>query len=215
MGVRDDGKYDILYEDGDGESEVPQERVRAMAGAATNSEQQQPSAAAEAASSANNQPASKPAGAGAPYSEGDTVEMRHRGKAWRKARVVEVDAELQCANLELSDGAMEKGVPFALIRAVSGVAEPVANPAVADAAGSQTKAREASRSERRDKKTRRKKLNAVHELCRQFGDSELDTALQMLQLFHAEVVRASHAETMQAEAAATAANTSEPAQHAN
>ena len=190
--------------------------MRAVGGGDSTSAEQQPSTATGVTSSANNQPASKSAGAGAPYSEGDAVEMRHRGKSWRKARVVEVDAELQCANLELGDGAMEKGVPFALIRAASGASEPVANPAAADAAGpQQAKPREAARAERRDKKARRKKLNAVHELCRQFGDSELDTALQMLQLFHAEVVRASHAEKIEAEVEAAAATTSEPAQHAN
>ena len=90
------------------------------------------------------------------------------------------------------------------MRPASGTSGGIENPATVAEAPSTGSHPRAGKSERRDKKARRKKLNAVHELCRQFGESELDTALQMLQLFHAEVVRASHAETEKDEAAASA-----------
>ena len=188
MGIRPDGMFDILYEDGDGESEVPAERIRTK-GAAPAPESADTVTGADATAAAATAPAgtsekapasSAPAassGAVGPWAAGTTVEVRHRGKTWRTAKVTEVDAELQCANVEFTDATVEKGVPFGLMRA----------PSPAGAAVASTAERPSKKSSRSkgDKKSRRKKINAVYELCQNFSDAELDAAMSMLQAIEA------------------------------
>jgi hypothetical protein len=188
MGIRPGGTFDVLYEDGDGESEVPAERIRSK-GAAPESADTVAGADATAAAAAaapagtsekapaSSAPAASSGAAVGPWAAGTTVEVRHRGKTWRTAKVTEVDAELQCANVEFTDATVEKGVPFGLMRAPS--------PAGASVASTAERPSKKSSRSKGDKKSRRKKINAVYELCQNFSDAELDAAMSMLQAIEA------------------------------
>ena len=191
MGVRPDGTYDILYNDGDGESEVPASRIRdpnapetavtntaapaAMATSASTGVIPTTSSSTSGSGSTSGGSSSSAAADGsssAPWAVGQTVEVRHRGKTWRVAKVAEVDAELQCANVEFTDATLEKGVPFGLLRAPS-----AAGSAVPERSSKKSRSKSSSSS---DKKSRRKKINAIYELCQNFSDAELDAATTML-----------------------------------
>ena len=156
MGIREDGTYDILYDDGDGESGVPRDRIRAegegveesaASGAAVGSTDATKvadgAAVATASMAAQEQDSARQEGE---FPSGSKVEMRsHKTKQWVMASVSAYDAELGTYDLMLltdsgeASGNVEKGVPLGLIRKPK----------------SSSSSKSGSRSKSRDKERRR------------------------------------------------------------
>lgn len=165
MGIRDDGTYDILYDDGDGESAVPRDRIRAEgegegegegkgAGAAaaekvaTAGTSAVGAAAATASTAAQQKESARQEGE---FPTGSKVEMRsHKTKQWVMASVGAYDAELGTYDLVLlteageATGSVEKGVPLGLIR------KPKASSSSSSKVRSRSKDKERRRSRREE-----------------------------------------------------------------
>ena len=160
MGIRDDGTFDLLYEDGDGESEVPRDRIRLPGegdGAGGGADGAAPEGGGgEGGGGAAGEEAGKIGKTAVQI--GSTVEIRtgsaRQGNvAWKKATITGYEAELQAYDLEVEGGGVEKGVPGGMLR-IPGAA----------AAGKDGGSKSGGRSARRNKS---KLMNAISELTAQ------------------------------------------------
>ena len=157
MGIRDDGKFDILYDDGDGESEVTTDRIKPRGEEST----EIPATAAQVAT-----PGPAAASAAAKKSEwevGATVQVR-KGKDWKAGQIAEIDDELGSVVVEYSNGEKEKGVPLQSIRKFQ-----------ADRSDLQKKKKKSKKG------STGKKMNECVEVLSKFNEAELEAALKMLQ----------------------------------
>ena len=154
MGINGD-KYDILFEDGDGESGVPADRVkeRGAAGAEAPAADKAPEVSAEPAADSVVPVANKSG-----FEAGMKVEVR-RGKDFKNAIVSSVDEILGSMDVEFSDGQAEKGIPLQMVR----------------------KPEKGGKKKKDKKKSSGKMMNDCNKLLGSFNEKELDAALKMLQ----------------------------------
>ena len=153
MGIRDDGKFDILYEDGDGESEVSADRLKERSADAENPAE--PVGTAEPVATAGAVPEAKKS----EFAVGATIQVR-KGKEWKSGQIAEIDEELGSAVVEYSNGEKEKGVPLQSIRKFQSDRE--------------------QKKKKKKKTNSGKKLNECIEILNRFNELELEAALQML-----------------------------------
>ena len=176
MGIRDDGTFDLMYDDGDGESEVPADRVRPRGSGDDAGAVPAAATAAVAAAAPARQPAS--AGPAAAFSVHEVVEVKFRGKTWRAATITAIDEELGSVDVSyLDDGLAEKGTPLQMVRKAAG-SGPAPQGQEAAVGG---KPEKKEKKEKKDKKSKLKpKVQAVVDLLLTFTDTELDASLSML-----------------------------------
>jgi hypothetical protein len=153
MGVNGE-QYDILYDDGDGESGVPADRVREKG--AAGSDTSAPAATTEKSA----EPASSvvPVANKSGFEAGMKVEVR-KGKEFKNAIVSAVDEILGCMDVEFSDGQAEKGIPLQMVR----------------------KPEKSSKKKKEKKKSAGKLMNECNKLLSSFNERELEAAFKMLQ----------------------------------
>lgn len=156
MGIREGGDtFDILYDDGDGESDVGKDRIRAVGGA---EDQAAENPAPQAAASNNNPAADVPVANKSGYEVGQTIQVRN-GKDWKSGQLTEIDEELGSCSVQYSNGEHAKGVPMQIIRKFQAI----------------------TKEKKKKKKKSGKTMNECIEVLSKFNESELDAALKMLQ----------------------------------
>ena len=170
MGLRDDGTFDILFDDGDGESAVPRDRIllpdqeeppppEAPGTLAENAEN-----AENAAQNAGEVEDGKPYAGSAPeYAVGAAVEVKSfKAKAWVAGKVSAFDPELGTFDVTLDEGGgCEKGVPLAMLR----------KPGAKD-----TKSKDSRR-----KKRAKRAMNEIQAILSTFNEKQMQAALMAIQ----------------------------------